>query len=477
MKKYYIILGLLVFCFVAQGQVDYNKYFTDQCLRIDYFHSGSQSEEFVVIDEMYRLPEWSGNPAGLIDTLNLGTYQVKVFDAATSALIYSTGFNTLFNEWQTTNEALHGGKKIMSETVRIPFPRREIQVDFLRRDDENHFTKKISTWIIDPASPNIRKENRAVGTTVYDIQNGGDYQHKADLAILAEGYTADEAKKFESDARRLSDILFGAEPFKKHRKDFNVYAVFKPSSGSGPDNPRLNEYHNTVLNSSFNTFGSQRYLMTFDNKDLQDMASAVPFDVVYILVNSKIYGGGGIYNLYACCVADNELSNYIFLHEFGHSFGGLGDEYYTSDVAYNEFYPENVEPWEPNLTVLLDPKKVKWSSFMDANTPVPTPWNKKEYDEENEKYSETFAELKGKPMSAPSKEIKKIRSRHHDWIENFFNNHPYHNKVGVFEGAGYASNGIYRPSLDCIMFSARNVPFDPVCRAAIEKRIRFFARQ
>jgi hypothetical protein len=211
--------------------------------------------------------------------------------------------------------------------------------------------------------------------------------------------------------------------------------------------------------------------MSFDNRNIRDIASAVPYDALFLVVNTDQYGGGGIYNLYACSAADNRWSEYVFVHEFGHSFGGLGDEYYTSDVAYSDFYPQGVEPWEPNVTALLDPEHVKWQQFLTPGIPIPTPWDKEKYDREESEYRRKLKELREK--KAPESEIEKVRVEHQKWVEHFFQNHRYRDAVGAFEGAGYASKGLYRPALNCIMFSKGNIPFDPVCRAAIEHRIRF----
>ncbi len=462
---------VLVFLAVSRAQPEFERYFTGELLRIDYFHYGSKNQEEVVLDQMYKEPLWPGSRRSLIDTLNLGIYLVKVFDLQTNQLIYSHGFSTLFNEWQTTDEAVNGGRKVIHETVQIPFPRRAVQIDFLRRDRRNHFTRLIGSWIVKPDSWKIRAEKRAPQVTVYRIIENGDPIEKVDLVILAEGYTREEAEKFQGDAQKMVETLFGFEPFRSHREDFNVTALFVPSPQSGTDDPAFGVYRQTILNSSFKTFGLQRYLMTYDNKTVRDIASAVPHEALIILVNSKAYGGGGIYNLYAASTSDNKWSGYIFVHEFGHSFGGLGDEYYSSTVAYNEFYPQGVEPWEPNITALLDPNHLKWEQFVKIGTPIPTPWGKEEYDRRNEEYHKKYQELRRK--GASQSKIQKLEKKHREWLRKFFAQNPYRGVVGAFEGAGYASRGLYRPALDCIMFSRKMIPFDPVCRAALERRIRF----
>ncbi|RKY53654.1 MAG: peptidase M64, partial [Candidatus Neomarinimicrobiota bacterium] len=167
------------------------------------------------------------------------------------------------------------------------------------------------------------------------------------------------------------------------------------------------------------------------------------------------YGGGGIFNLCSCCyIHDDEKEqswwpNYVFVHEFGHAFAGLADEYYSSAVAYNEFYPPGVEPWEPNITALLDPENLKWKKLVEPDIPIPTPWNKEKYD---------------KIPRSQSKDKEALLHKQEYW-----------GKVGAFKGAGYASEGLYRPYLDCRMFSKSLTGFCPVCSDAIVKMIRFYS--
>lgn len=474
MKSNITLLLSVLFLSLGQSQQTYQDYFTSEALRIDFFQIGDQHTISVIADEFFREDQWGGNPHNLLDTLNLGHYLLQVYQIPTNLLIYSYGYSTLFEEWQTTSEAATGAQKIIGGSVRIPFPRHRIRIEFLKRDNQNIFSEKVGSFLVDPESVDIRKEKRASGVTTVEIQRMGDPSSHVDLLILAEGYTAAESEKFSGDARRLIESFFQVEPFKKQRGLFNITAVLKPSLQSGIDDPTNNIYVNTPMNFSFNMFGSQRYLMTYDYKNLNDIASAFPFDALAVLVNTDIYGGGGVYNLYTCSSVDNRWSSNIFVHEMGHSFGGLGDEYYSSDVAYTDYYSKEVEPWEPNLTTLLDPSRLKWKQLVSPGTSIPTPWQKKEYDEENSRYSEKLIQLRAKDTEA---EVKKFRKKHQDKIIEFFENHPCKNKVGAFEGAGYASEGIYRPALDCIMFSNRGLKFDPVCAAAIEKRIHFLTAQ
>jgi hypothetical protein len=267
---------------------------------------------------------------------------------------------------------------------------------------------------------------------------------------------------------------------------FNIRGVLKPSEESGTDEPRANIYKKTSLNSSFNALGSERYLLTEDNKSLRDIAAHVPYDALMIMINHKRYGGGGIYNFYCTFTADTQFHEYIFIHEFGHSFTGLADEYYTSAVAYNDFYPKGLEPLEANITALLDPANLKWRSLVDEGVALPTPWEKNSFDEmdmawqqRRREMNDRIAELKR--TGASEAEIKKseeeyeLRDREHSQkVDAFLKNSRYWGKVGAYEGAGYSSRGLFRPMVDCIMFSKGSKPFCKVCEAAVRRVIQLY---
>ncbi|NOX36545.1 MAG: peptidase M64 [Calditrichaeota bacterium] len=475
-RMFWIFVALLAGILTGLGaqQNAFSTYFEDQTLRVDYYHVGTADQESIVLDELYRLDGWAGSRINLIDTLNRGHYLLRVFDNRTQQLIFSRGFSTLFNEWQTTEEARQGGQKVIHETVRLPFPRRPILIEIVSRDRKNRFTEVIFSRVIDPDQETIRKEPRISDVLVEHLIENGEPSHHVDVVILGDGFTSDEWDRFREQASWLVDTLFTISPFKEHRSRFNVSLVLKPSPESGTDDPRAGVFKRTPLNTTFNTFRLQRYLMTYDNRAVQDVASAVPFDAIIILVNTRKYGGGGIYNLYASTAAFHPWTPYVFVHEFGHSFAGLGDEYYTSQVAYSEFYPKGTEPWEPNITALLNPPSVKWQRFVAPDTPIPTPWGKEKYDQFNREFGQKLSELRR--QGAPESKIKKLSREYRKKIKMFFEKNPYKEAVGAFEGAGYASRGLYRPALDCIMFSRTLAGFDPVCAQAIEQTIRFIAR-
>jgi len=314
---------------------------------------------------------------------------------------------------------------------------------------------------------------------VYDAESNGDPHSHVDIVILGEGYTIDEKVKFEKDLKHFSDLFFSQEPYKTYADKFNIHGVYKPSEDSGIDEPRAGIYKNTVLSCTFNSMGSERYILTEDNKAVRDLAANVPYDAIYIMINHSRYGGGGIYNLFCTFTTDNQFRDYLFLHEFGHSFSGLADEYYTSDVQYNDFYPVKIEPLEPNITALLDPANIKWKEFVSPGIEIPTPWNKAAFDSMDYKWqaerramNNKIAELKKNKASAEliqnaENEYAKKDKAHSELVDSYLKKNKYYGKVGAFEGAGYVSTGMYRPMLDCIMFSKGSKPFCTVCTAHI----------
>jgi hypothetical protein len=451
---------------------DFATFFSDTTLRIDYYHTGTKGVESFSLDRLSIEGAWAGSLVNLVDTLNLGEFAVRVYDRGSSSLIFSRGFSSMFNEWQSTDEAIAGIQRTFSETIRMPLPRRPVQFTICRRDRRMDYHEIFST-VIDPGDPTaVHREKRAASFATGKLRNNGDPHAKVDIVIVGDGYAAGDIEKFRKDAKHFNDVMFSTEPFKSRKADFNVWTVEAVSAESGIDRPDKNVWKETPLGTMYNTFGSARYILTTENRAMRDIVGAVPYDFVIMLINDDRYGGGGIYNLYTTCYTKTDKPGmewqmeYVYVHEFGHSFGGLGDEYYSSQVSYNEFYPKGVEPWEPNLTALLDPARLKWKGLVESGTPLPTPWEKAKYDSlgrERGKLDRLAADYyeKREPLYKAETEILK--------------NHPLAGKVGAFEGAGYVSEGIYRPSIDCRMFSLSLVDFDPVCAGAIERVIDFYS--
>jgi len=313
-------------------------------------------------------PIWGGSHITLIDTLNYGEYYFKAFDVKSNKLIYSHGYCTLFNEWQFTEEAKHTSRTF-TETAVMPFPKNDVRIEFYSRNfmDVN---EKMFEYTVEVKNYFISAE-RQMTFPVYDALISGEPANKVDVVILPEGYTAGEMDKFKSDCDKFAAGLFTVEPYTRNRDKFNIRAVLAPSVESGSDIPGDKVWKNTIMNSSFYTFDSERYLMTYDNKSVRNLAANAPYDQIYILVNSSKYGGGAIYNFYSTSVNSNASSAKIFVHEFGHGFAALADEYDDGSTSFNDMYPLNLEPWEPNITTLVKFES-KWKGMLHANTPVPT---------------------------------------------------------------------------------------------------------
>jgi hypothetical protein len=403
---------------------DFDKYFSDKVLRFDFMLAGNSNNTVVYPVGMKEEPYWSGSKTSTKDIFNFGNFKYEVFDAAEDILIYSKGFSTLYQEWQTTAEA-KTMERSFYEVATMPFPKNKVRFVISIRQ-KNGFTKLYET-IIDPADYFIRKE-KPVSAAVTRIYGEMDPGKAVDLAFIAEGYTAEEMDKFRQDVKLMADALFAEDPFSEYRKYFNIWAVEAISQESGTDIPGENLYVNTVLNSSFYTFNLDRYLTTQDIEAVNDYAALVPHDNIVMLINSDKYGGGGVYNYYSGTTAGHRLSEIVFVHEFGHGFVGLADEYYTSSVSYEDFYPLDIEPWEPNITTLVDFDS-KWKKMIETGIPVPTPPSEK-----------------------------------------------YKNSLGAFEGGGYSAKGIYRPEMECRMKSNTKKGFCGVCRNAIVEMIEFYIK-
>jgi len=458
--------------------------FVDATLRVDLYHTGNASEEFFTLDRVLREGSWAGSRVNLVDREETGRYLATVTDLATGRLLAARRFDSIFGEYRTTPDAGKGVRRTFHESVRTPFPKRPIRLAIqVRRADRT--TAEVASFDIDPAAWTVLRPPLPAGVKVVESWVSGDPHGRVDLAILGEGYTAAEEAKFRADLERFTKILLAAEPYATLKDRFNIRGVFAPSQDSGISEPSHGAYRRTPLGAAFDALGSERYVLTEDNRAVRDLAASVPYDVIAIMVNSPRYGGGGIYNLYATFTTDNQWHEYIFLHEFGHAFAGLADEYYTSAVAYNDFYPRGVEPAEPNITALLDPGNLKWKALVTPGTPIPTPWEKAGFDAMDGEYqklrqalNEKIARLKreGAPaqeVAALEAESEQLSRQHQERVDAYLAQSRFVGQVGAFEGAGYAAQGLYRPMLDCLMFSKGAKPLCAVCRAAVTRVIEF----
>ncbi|MDL2220996.1 IgA Peptidase M64 [Parabacteroides sp. OttesenSCG-928-N08] len=407
----------------VMAQSEFDNWFEAKSLRIDFILSGNNEQQEASLFQLREEPCWAGPRINLIDPFNYGGYLIRLFDKASGQLIYTRGFNTLFEEWRTTEQAKQE-RQGWTNSIAVPYPKATITVDILERKKSDMQFHSLMKWDIDPASIFIRR-NRLTENRIVEIHHSGNSAEKVDLVFLGEGYSADEQAKFEADAKRFGQSLFEIPPFDQHKNDFNVWAVCTPSEESGTSMSGEGIHKNTAFNSGFYTFGVDRYLTTPDMKAIRDAVWQVPCDAIFILVNSERYGGGGMYNFYAIGTADNERTQMVFVHEFGHSFAGLADEYFSSEVAYDDdFYNTATEPWEPNITTLVDFDR-KWRDLLPPTLSIPTPLDD-----------------------------------------------AHKNNLGVFEGAGYKAKGIYRPMDHCMMRDY--APFCPACSRAIKEMIDYF---
>lgn len=453
----------------------YDASFTDGTIRLDYFHTGGKGQEIVALDQVVADGPWPGSRTQLIDSTNLGLYRFLVRDAASGRLLYSRGFSSIFAEWTTTAEAA-SLFRTFHESLRFPWPRQPVQVVLEKRAPSTTTQigefQEIWSVEVDPASRFVNRAELAPQGRVVTFQENGPSATKVDIVLIAEGYTAAQSAKFEGDARRLLEALFREEPFRSHRSDFNVRGVFAPEPESGIERARAGIDRRTRTSTEYNIFDSERYILTLDNRALRDLASAAPYEFVEVLVNDSQYGGGGIHNSHATVAVDSDFADYVFVHEFAHHFAALADEYYTSDVAYQTGAAVKPEPWERNITALHDPAALKWRDLVSPGTPVPTPWEKAEYEAHAQEIRQQRDALTQR--NAPQAEYDLLFARQRDWELAFFRRQQYAGRVGAFEGAGYETTGLYRPELDCIMFSRDPVGFCAVCRRAIEEIIRLY---
>lgn len=427
MKKVFLLFVFILLgtALLYSQNINYQNYFTSEQLRIDLIHAGNADGSFYYLQELKKEPFWGGSKKNLIDKFEYGEYRVEVYDKASGKLIYTRGFTTLFQEWVATTEAKTVSRSLY-ETIVTPFPKDIIKVQIHAREKKKTTFKKVFELEVNPVSYFISPE-RPGNYETKKVLDSGNPAEKVDVVILPEGYTKDEYGKFNNDVNRMVEYFFKSSPFKENKNKFNFWFVFAPSEESGTDFPSQGIWKQTKVNTSFSTFDVERYCMTYDVKSVRDVAGFVPYDQIIILVNTNVYGGGGIYNYYSITSADNKYTDYVIVHEFGHAFGGLADEYYTSEVAVEDYYDFKIEPYEPNITTLVNFEK-KWKNLILPGTPIPTP-----------------------------------------------NTTEYSNVLGVFEGGGYVEKGVYRPMFDCTMKSIKPDAFCIVCKNALIDMINFYA--
>ena len=440
-------------------------------LRVDYYHTGTATEETFSLDRVVVEPlPWPGNPNRPIDDSSFGKYRFAVYAAGDEAglPLYTRGFASIYGEWETTAEAQKVARTF-HESLRFPRPPGPVLIVLEKRDARNVF-QEIWRLKVDPDDMFV-DDSALPGPELIAIQESGDPASKVDLLLLGDGYTEAECGKFERDAQRLSAALFEYSPFAERRADFNVWGLCPPAAESGISRPSTGIHRQTPVGATYDAFGSERYMLTFENRRFRDVAAWAPYDFVEILANNETYGGGGIFGLYGTVAADNRFAEYVFVHEFGHHFAGLADEYYLSSVAY-EIPAERTEPWEVNATVLLDADHLKWKDLVEPGTEIPSPWPKQEFEAYGRKVQERRRKIRAEQR--PESEMSELFKEQQATETKILSSAPLAGKVGAFEGSNYASRGTYRPQIDCIMFSRNAVPFCAVCQRGLRQVIDLY---
>ncbi len=415
---------------VRAQDVKFKTYFADATLRVDYLRVGNRVHDTLHVRRVERIPVWAGSLTQLLDPFDNGSYRVVVLDPATGRELYSRGYNTLFREYCDTPQ---GADSIAAfqEVVRLPWPLKPVDICFQQRGtDRLMHTQFHYRFDPDSALGQLRRQsNLRVDPAPLRLHYKGDPHKKIDVVIVPEGYGPADSLKMARDLRSFCDYLLGQEPFRSRAADFNVWGVPLTGQSTGITDPTKGIRVNSLVGSSYNTFGADRYLMTMQLFRLHDAIGSTPFDHIIIMANSTTYGGGAIYNFYAMSSL-NEMAYMVLPHELGHSIGGLADEYVDEDLSYGDMHQPHLEPVEPNITTLVDFPS-KWQSMLPAGTPVPTPADT------------TVSRRQNGPL-------------------------------GVYEGAGYHAHGIYRPAMHCMMRDY--APFCPVCSRRLNEVFDLYVR-
>ena len=423
MKKYSLFL-LCVIASLSLHAQNFTDYFADKTLRVDYIFTGNAAKQEICLDELSSLPSWAGRKQHLSELPLQGNGQITMRDVDSGAIIYKTSFSALFQEWLETDEAKTVTKGF-ENTFLLPYPLHPAEIEISLLDPRRNVRASMK-HVVRPDDILIHRKGTDHVTPHKYLLQSGDTDKCIDIAILAEGYTAQEMETFYKDAVIACESLLSHEPFHSMKNRFNIVAVASPSEDSGVSVPRLDEWKRTAFSSHFSTFYSDRYLTTSRVKSIHDALVGIPYEHIIILANTEEYGGGGIYNSYTLTAAHHPMFRPVVVHEFGHSFGGLADEYFYDNDVMTDTYPLDVEPWEQNISTRINFAS-KWEDMLVKGTPIPTPVS------ESEKYP-----------------------------------------VGVYEGAGYSAKGIYRPADNCRMRTNQYPTFCPVCQRAIQRIIDFY---
>jgi hypothetical protein len=439
-------------------------------MRVDLVHTGGRGLEIFAIDRVVLEPlPWPGSLERAIDDSNTGAYRFEVREVG-GRLLYARGYSSIFGEWITTDEARNAHRSFQ-ESLRFPRPSAPVRVAVQRRNAAQQFE---TVWesVVDPGGMFVERVPPP-GQALIALEKHGAPADKVDLLLIGDGYTASEcAGTFRADAGRMIDALFRHEPFRARRDDFNVWGLCPPAEQSGVARPSTGDYRRTPVGAAYDAFGLERYVLTFENRSLREVAAWAPYEFVTIVVNNETYGGGGILNTFSTVAARSDWADYLFVHEFGHHFAGLADEYYTSPVAYLPA-PTVVEPWEPNVTALLDPHSLKWRTLVADGTPIPTPWPKDAFEEHQREFQARRKLIRQERR--PEGEMSALFREEQAYTTGLLGAAESAATVGAFQGANYDARAYYRSQADCVMFTRDEVPFCQVCRAALDRVIDLYA--
>lgn len=441
MKRTVIILAAMLVSLPSFAEPAFDDWFLNATLRLDYVFSGNDSRQSISFMEAYRTEVWAGRRTRLQKPLLEGNGQITVQDAASGEVIYSDSFSTLFQEWQSTEEATKVVKGF-ENCFQVPWPKAPVKIT-VRLTDKYRHTTAVLTHPIDPGDILIRPLKSK--NQYRQIMGGGNYASRIDVAIVGDGYAKKDTRKFYHDASRAVAAIMSHEPFSSMQDRFNFVAVNAISDDSGVSVPHRGEWKNTCFSSHYDTFYSARYLTTSNLRTLYFDLAGIPFEHILVLVNTGEYGGGGIYNSVTLTAADHPTFEMVTVHEFGHEFAGLADEYFYDD-QYSPMYPAGVEPWEPNITTLTDFAS-KWKDMLPPGTFIPTPVDSLE----------------------ASTDVRRIWNRLSDSEKEALNL-----RIGVFEGGGYQSKGVFRPVQECRMKINECEHFCPVCSRAIVRMVDYY---
>jgi hypothetical protein len=441
-------------------------------LRVDYYHTGNaESEHFSLHQVVIEPLPWPGHPDQAIDTLRRGHFLYRVEDPDTDEILFSRGFSSIFQEWQSTGEAKEMNRTF-HESVRFPKPDRPVRLRILKRKTDHGFD---SIWaiVIDPEDLLVVRAHEPPAAKLQELHIGGDPSGKVDVVILGDGYAAAESDKFTADATRLVRQFLSYSPFRERSGDFNFWGLNPPAAQSGVNRPSNGTFRFSPSGTTYDAFRAERYILAFDNLGMRRLLQYAPYEFVVIMGNSETYGGGGIYGLFSTLAADSGFAEYLFVHEFGHHFAALADEYYTSAAVY-EATAQRPEPWEPNVTALQNPDELKWRHLVEEGTMLPTPWPKERFEAFQRENQARRARLRAE--NRPESEMNDLFREEQAFVNGLFSEHSgTHLVVGAFEGANYAASGYYRPQMNCLMFT-RHDRFCPVCSEALIEVIDFYSR-